>query len=116
MSNMNTKASGGWVTPDPHPPGDPNPATTPRRPTVSVNDWLRDQRDREANGENAVERQLWPRGRYREGWNLDANAAFSVHKWALGIEWEKDVNDFALGVEVGPFWLGLHGFKVEVSR
>ena len=76
-----------------------------------VGAWLRDQHDREANGDNTIERQLWPRGKYRDGWNLEAHAAFAIHHWGVGVEYEKDVNDWAFGVAFGPVWIGLHGFR-----
>ena len=80
---------------------------------MSITSWLERQSDREANGDNAVGRQLWPRGQYRNGWNLEAHAAFSIHHWAFGPDFEKDQNDIALGFHLGPLWLGLHGFRVS---
>jgi hypothetical protein len=81
-----------------------------------IKQWLAAQTDRENNGENAWERRIWPRGRYRNGWNLEFQAIFDIHAWGFGMNARRDPGDCSLGIELGPFWLGLHGFKVSVVR
>lgn len=81
---------------------------------MSIREWLDRQGDREANGDNVFTRQIFPRERYRNGWNLEFQGAFTLSYWGLGVDVRKSDGGFTAGVGVGPLWVGLSGFTVAV--